>query len=68
MVCSAEGMAPGAAEIGERHFETATESGIELMNLAGKSMRRQPFGQGIGVQESAIDFFRRGAEHAMETD
>jgi hypothetical protein len=65
-ICSAEGMAFTGVEIGEGHPVTTADFGIELMDFADKSIGRKPFGHGIGIQKSAIDPLRRGAEHPVK--
>jgi hypothetical protein len=66
-VGSAKGMAFGGGKIREGHFEMPADLGVQVMDLAGESIGRQPLGQSVGIQEGSIDFFRRGAQHAMQT-
>ena len=42
--------------------------GIQLMNLAGKSIWWELLGQGICVQERTIDTLGRGTDDAVKTD
>src|SRR5262245_45915692 len=38
------------------------------MNLAGKTVRGQPFGHRISVEECSVDAFGLAAQYAMEAD
>lgn len=55
-------------EVGERHLVCAADPGAELMDLAGKAVRRQPLGHGVSVKKRSIDPLGRGTENAMKTD
>jgi NAD(P)-dependent dehydrogenase (short-subunit alcohol dehydrogenase family) len=59
-------MALHRVEIGEGHLERATDLGIQVMNLAGEAMRRQPFGHGIRIEKRTINPLRLGAEHTVK--
>src|SRR5512139_2773312 len=39
-----------------------------MVNLAGETVRRQPFGHRVGVQECPIDLFGSRAQHTVETN
>ena len=61
-------MAAAAAQIRERHPVTAADFGVHVVNLAGEAVRRQPFGQRIGIEEGAVDALWRRAKHAVQSD
>src|SRR5207247_7422078 len=65
---SAEGMALTCREVRKRHFVTAANFRVQLMNFAGESVWRKPFGHRVGIQKRAVNFLRRGAEHSVESD
>jgi len=67
-VRSAEGVAPAGAEVRERHAMAAADACVQVMNLAGEAVRRQPLRHRVGIQEGAVDALRRSAEHAMEAN
>lgn len=46
----------------------AADSRVQLMDLAGEAVRRQPFGDGIGIEEGAVDPLGRRTQNAMETE
>src|ERR1043166_3886872 len=48
-VSSPEGMALAGREIGERHFVTAANFGVEMMDFARESVRRKPFCHRLSV-------------------
>jgi hypothetical protein len=39
-----------------------------MMDFGGESVRRNPFGHGLGIEERPVNFFRRGPEHTMQSD
>jgi hypothetical protein len=65
---SAEGVTLAGSEIGERHLVSAADFRIQMMNLAGESVRWKPLCHCVRVQERPINFLRRGPEHPVETD
>jgi hypothetical protein len=46
----------------------AADPGVELVHLAGEAVRRQPFGDGVGVEEGAVDALGWGVQDAVEAD
>jgi hypothetical protein len=67
-VGAAEGMGLAGVEVGEGHFVAAADLGVEVMDFAGESVWREPFGHGVGVEEGAVNALRRGAEDAVKFD
>jgi len=67
-VLAAERMALPAVEMRERHAVRATDPGVEVVHGREIAVRRQPLGQGAGVDERAVDALRRRAKHAMQPD
>ena len=61
-------MGVAAREIAERHLERAADGGLEVMDRAGEAVRGEPFGQGIGLEEGAIDLLRAGAKDTVEAN
>ena len=47
---------------------SATDLGIQLVDLAGEAVGRQPARDGIGFDEGTIDFLRLGAQDAVQAD
>src|SRR5204863_5094184 len=39
-----------------------------MMNLAGKAIRREPFGHCVGIEKRPIDSLRRSTQHTVEPD
>jgi hypothetical protein len=64
-VCAAESVTLAGAKIGERHSVVAANFRVHLVNLAGKSIRWQPFRHRLRIKERAVDFFRRSTEHTV---
>jgi hypothetical protein len=46
----------------------AANSGIQLLNLAGESVRRQPFDQGVRIQESPVELLRDRTDYPVKPD
>jgi len=65
---SAEGMALARREVRKRHFISAANFGVHLMNPAGESVWRKPFGHRVWIKKGAINFLRRCPEHSVEMD
>src|SRR5215813_6847033 len=61
-------MAAPRGEVRERHPVGAADPGVQMVNLASKSIRREPLGHCIGIEERPIDSFGCCTEHAMEPD
>ena len=61
-------MAAAGGEIPERHAKAAADSGLEVMDGAGKAVGRQPFGQRIGLGEGAVDLVGLGGEDAVQSN
>jgi hypothetical protein len=67
-ILSAEGVPVACGEVREGHRVETADFRIELMNLAGKAVRREPLGHGVWIEECPIDFFGRGTEHSVEAN
>jgi hypothetical protein len=52
-------------EIPERHLEGAAHLRVEVIDVARKSVRWQPLGNGVGFKESAIHALGRRAQHPV---
>ena len=61
-------MALAGGEIGERHFVRAADVGVHLMDLAGESVRRKPFGHRVRIEERTIDFLGVARSTAVKSD
>src|SRR3546814_10250309 len=61
-------MAVAGAEVTERHFEGAAHLRVHVVHLAGESVRRQTFGDGVGFEKGPVDTFGAGAQDAVELD
>ena len=59
-VLAAEGVALAGGEVRERHLVGAADLGVQVVDLAGESVRRKPLGHRVGVEERPIDSFGRG--------
>jgi hypothetical protein len=53
-------------EIDEGHLERAADPGIQMMDLAGKAVRRKPLRHRFRIEESTIYALRIDTEHAKE--
>ena len=62
----AEGVAVARGKIRERHLVGAAHPGIQVVNLAGEAVRRQPFDHGVGIEEGAVDSLRRRTKHTVK--
>src|SRR5207249_2173833 len=67
-IFSAERMARIRGEIRERHPECAANLRVEMVNLAGEAIGRQPLGHGVRVEEGAKNLLRPGGEDTMQTN
>src|SRR6185369_4530872 len=65
---TAKGMTLTGREVCERHFVSASDFGIEMINLAGESIWRKPFRHGARIDEGAVNSLRFGPEHSMKSD
>src|SRR5437773_763924 len=63
---SAEGVAVACGEVREGHLVGTTDFRVDMVNLAGKAVRRKPLGHCVWIEECAIDFLRRRTEHAVK--
>src|ERR1051326_4583916 len=61
-------MAGVGAEVRERHPVAAADARVELVDLAGEAVRREPLGHGIGVEEGAVDLLGLGAKDAVKAN
>ena len=59
-------MAVAAAEMEERHPEGAADAGLQVLDPAGETMGRQPFGQGVRLDKGSVYPHRRGLEYAVQ--
>ena len=55
-------------EIRERHFVSAANFGVHLVNLGGESVRRKPFGHRVGIEKGLVNFFGRRPEDAVKSN
>src|SRR5215470_5395520 len=55
-------------EIRERHFVSAANFGIHLLQPGGESFRWKPFGHGVGIEKCLINFLGRCSKDAVKTD
>jgi len=55
-------------EVRKRHLVGAADLGVHMVNLAGKAVRREPFGHGVGFKKRPIDSFRRRPQHTVKSD
>ena len=67
-VGAAERVALAGGEVRERHLVGAADLGVQVVNLAGEPVRRQPLGHRVGVEERPIDPLGRRAQHAVKSD
>jgi hypothetical protein len=61
-------MALARRKVCKRHFERATDFRVQVMNSAGKAIRRKPFCHGISVEEGSIDSLRRRLQDTVKAD
>lgn len=67
-VLAAEGVAVAGGEVGEGHAVAAALAGVLGEHVGGEAVGGQPFAQGVGVEEGAVDAFGGGGEYAVELD
>src|SRR5262249_36626701 len=67
-ILASEGVAFARCEIGERHLERPADFGVHMMDLARKSIRRQPFHHGVRVEERSVNPVWCRTKHGMESD
>jgi hypothetical protein len=65
---SAERVALAGGEISERHLVAAGDFGVQVMNLAGESIRRKPLGHCVRIEERPINSLRRCPKHSVKSD
>jgi hypothetical protein len=61
-------MAFARREVRKRHFVTAANFCVHLMDLACESVWRKPFRHSVGIEKRPIDFLWRGAEYAVKSN
>src|SRR5882672_11750044 len=61
-------MARVRGEIRERHPECAADFRLQMVDLAGEAVGRQPLGHGFRIEEGAKNLLRLGAEDTMQTN
>src|SRR5438874_12966460 len=59
-------MALAGGEIRERHFVSAADFRIKVMNFAGESIRWKPLAHRVGIQESPVNFLGRRPNDSVE--
>ncbi len=64
---TAERVTVPRAEVGERHPVSPAHPRIDLVNLAGEAVGRQPLRHGIRIEESSVDAVHRRGEHAVKS-
>src|SRR5467141_1304551 len=67
-ILSAERVAMARGEVCERHLVGTADFRIQMVNLAGKAIRREPFGHCVGIEKRPIDSLGRSTEHTVEPD
>jgi hypothetical protein len=67
-VLATEGMTRAGGEVRERHLEGAADFRLEVVHLAGESVRRKKFSLRIRIQERPVDFFGLGTDDTMKAD
>src|SRR6266436_3128280 len=67
-ILSAKRVALPRREVRKRHLVGAANLGVHMVNLAGKAVRREPFGHGVGFKKRPIDSFRRRPQHTVKSD
>jgi len=67
-VLSSEGVAESCREGRERHLESAADLGVQVVDLAGEAVWREPLDHCIRVEEGSIDSFWGCAEHVVKSD
>ncbi len=67
-IFSTKGMTRPSGEVGERHFEGAADFRLQMVHLAGESVRRKPFDLGIRIEKRPVDLLGRGADDTMKPD
>src|SRR5436305_9148232 len=67
-ILAAERVSVPRREIRERHLERAANPGLEMMHVAGEAVRRQPFAEGVGIEEGSVDAFGGRAQNAVQGD
>src|SRR5437773_995638 len=63
---SAEGVAVARGEVREGHLVGTADFRIDMVNLAGKAVRRKPLGHCVWIEERPIDLLRRDTEHSVK--
>jgi hypothetical protein len=53
-------------EVGKRHFISATDLSVNMMDLAGKTIWRKPFSHRVCIKKRAVDSLRACPQHAMK--
>jgi hypothetical protein len=63
-----EGVALTRGEIREGHLVGAAGSGVEVVNLPGKAIRRKPLDHCVWIEECPIHSLRRRTEYSVKPD
>ncbi len=67
-VLATERVTGARREIRKRHPVGAADLRIQMVDLAGEAVRREPLDHRVGVQERAIDALRRRSQHSVKSD
>src|SRR4051812_8862806 len=67
-ILDAKGVTLARAEIGKRHLERATNFGIHVMDLACKSIWRQPLYHSVRIKERPVNPFWCRTKRAMKSN
>jgi hypothetical protein len=67
-IFAAKRVAVARREVPEGHFERAADLRFQMMHRAGKTVGREPFREGIRLEERAIDFLRPGRQDAVQAN
>lgn len=67
-VGASERVALAGREISEGHLVGAADLGVEVMNLGGEAVGRQPLDHRVPIEESAVEFLGCRAKHAVQSN
>jgi hypothetical protein len=67
-VLASEGVGSARGEVREGHPVGPADARVHVAHLAGESMRREPLGHRIGIEECAIHALGGGAQDAMQSN
>src|ERR1041384_2757004 len=65
---TAERVAMPGRQVREGHFVGPADLGLDLVDLAGESMRRHPLGHRIAIEERSVNPLGWGTKYAVKFD